>query len=211
MKPRNPSPFRAALALVAIAALAAVSFAPAYAQDAGETAPAAERGARRFHRARGLRGAMRGRMLRHAALRRMHLRTQAAEALALDDAQLRTVAEKAKAAQPIVAEARRERARLLVEARTTLRDATQDRETRKAAVRSLRERARAGRKALGERITPLARDVLATLTPEQRGRLEGFAAAHGRKLDEARLERRVGRWLARPMTADLCEARLGNR
>jgi hypothetical protein len=51
-----------------------------------------------------------------------------------------------------------------------------------------------------QRLLRQARALLATLTPEQRARLE--------KRLEARLERRVARWLSRPGAAERIERKL---
>ena len=130
-------------------------------------------------------------------------RREFVQSLAFTDAQQRTALERSRAAQPIVAEARKELARIAVASRSAEQPSA-GREARRDAVRDLRKRT-------AERLAPLAKDLLATLTPEQRAKIEGFAAARGRKVDDDKLTRRIGRWLARPMTADLLEAKLGTR
>jgi hypothetical protein len=119
------------------------------------------------------------------------------EALGVTPDQQRIALDKARAAQPVVAEARKELAQLRAGTDGT-------RESRRDAVRDLRHRT-------AEKLAPLAKDVIATLTPEQRAKLEGFAAAHGRKFDDAKFAKRVSRWLARPMTVDTLEAKLGTK
>jgi hypothetical protein len=186
------------LAAAALAAVLAADVSPAAAQDGAGGGDRPGR-ARRFHRFRAMQ------KFRHA--QRRHA---VADAMALTADQQRLVAEKSRAAQPIVAEARRETAKVLAQRGTvgTNGDGTkptaEDRAARRAALRDIRTRT-------SEKLAPLAKDVLASLTPEQKAKLEGLAAARGRKLDETKLTRRVGRWLARPMTADLMEAKLGTR
>lgn len=128
-------------------------------------------------------------------------RAEIGRALALTDDQRRVILEKARAAEPIVAQWRRDLAREFVARETTPQA---DRTARRAAHRALREK-------LAADLAPLAKEVVATLTPEQRARLEGFAAARGRKLTDDALVAFVSRMLARPMTVPLLEARLGTR
>jgi len=148
------------------------------------------------------------RLRRHRA----DARGEIARALQLTDDQRRVVLEKARAAEPIVAQGRRDRAKLLVEehearrARTaeSPRPTAEDRAARRTAHRALRDKFAAD-------LAPLAKDVVATLTPEQRARLEGFAAARGRKLTDEALVRWTSRMLSRPMTVPMMEARLATK
>lgn len=182
------------LFLATIALTAVVLAASATDASAGDGARGARPRGARFERGpRG--GSLRDRFRAHRHRRAEMLRT-----LGVTADQQRAALEKARAAQPVVADARRELAKLLVQepaddaARTARRD----------AIRDLRRRT-------GEKLAPLAKDVVASLTPEQRAKLQGFAAARGRTFDEEKFVRRVGRWLARPMTAEVLEARLSTK
>ena len=167
-----------------------------------------ERRAPRLERGRPGGGAARMRFRRHL----MRARGEVARALELTDDQRRVVLEKARAAEPIVAQGRRDRAKLLVAERDARRARTadaprptaEDRAAQRAARRAVREK-------LAADLAPLAKDVVATLTTEQRARLEGFAAAHGRKVTDETLVRRTSRMLARPMTVPMLEARLSSK
>lgn len=113
--------------------------------------------------------------------------------LDLSDAQRELARREADALRP-AAQALREEARAIVAAaRAGVR--TGDRQVAKAeaqeALRELRARARA-------EFTPAGRALVASLTPEQRARIEARLSAHGRTFDEERASERVGRWLARP-------------
>jgi hypothetical protein len=195
------------LAMVTMAAVLGTGAATAAAQDGkgnaeGKGRHGQRQGGRRGQHARGGQG-MRQRGM-HA--RKAQMRRAVAQALALTPEQQRAALEKARAAQPIVAEARKERAKLLAQAQAAATTDTKgaDRTAQRAAMKDLRTRT-------AEKLAPLAKDLVATLTPEQRAKLEGIAAARGRKFDEAKFVRRVSHWLARPMTADMLEAKLGTR
>jgi hypothetical protein len=139
-------------------------------------------------------------------------RREVARALQWTDEQRRVVLEKARAAETIVAQSRRDRAKLLVEEEDARRARTPDGPRPTAEDRSARRTARrALREKLATDLAPLAKDVVATLTPEQRARLEGFAAARGRKLTDDALVRWTSRLLSRPMTVPMLEARLATR
>ena len=190
---------------MALAAALGAGMATAVAGDGADPqpkAPAARdgHGGRRGGLRQGRRAWLRGKI---AHVRKA--RHELTRSLAFTDAQQRTALEKARAAQPILAEARKELARVLVQdeqpaGQTT--DASTQRGAKRDAVRDLRRRT-------AEKQAPLAKDFLATLTPEQRAKIEGFAAARGRKVDDEKLTRRVAHWLARPMTAEVLEAKLG--
>jgi Spy/CpxP family protein refolding chaperone len=128
-------------------------------------------------------------------------RLRAFESLGFSAEQRQLMIGKAKAIAPIVDAARTEARRLvadgLVEARTGDREAIRARV--KEAVRAIR------RDTVG-RIAPLARDVVASLTPEQRAKIAEFAAKRGKTVDDEMLVRRFGRALARPMTLAYLEA-----
>lgn len=110
------------------------------------------------------------------------------------DAQRATALEQARAARPIARAARLEGREIRVEAR---REHPGDREAARATarerIRDLRERTLAS-------LEPLARKVVATLTPDQRKTLEDAARARGKELDAARLEKLVSWLLTRPGT-----------
>jgi len=128
---------------------------------------------------------------------------RAIDALGATDAQKALLLEKARAAQPVVDAARKEAAGTLAKAYETVKaggDRRAAREAARASMRSIRERTRA-------QLEPLARAVLESLTPEQRQKIAGRAAARGGSFDEGRFVRRLGRMLARPMTVALLESR----
>ena len=110
------------------------------------------------------------------------------------DAQRATALEQARAAKPIARAARLEGREIRIEAR---REHPGDREAARATarerIRDLRERTLAS-------LEPLARKVVATLTPDQRKKLEDAARARGKELDAARLEKLVSWLLTRPGT-----------
>ena len=58
------------------------------------------------------------------------------------------------------------------------------------------------------RLQPEVRGLIATLTPEQRARLEQRAQRHGRTIDAARFERRLAYLLSRPGAAARIEKNL---
>jgi len=138
---------------------------------------------------------------RHARKRAGWARLKAFESLGFTAEQRHLMIERARAIAPIVesgkAEARRLIAQALVEAETGDQDAIRAR---------VKESLKALRKGAAEKIAPLARDVVASLTPEQRAKIEAFAAKHGRTVDDDMLVRRFGRALARPMTLAYLEA-----
>ena len=177
------------------AALAAGAAAPAF---AGDDAPGPRAG-----RAAGLRGARRDRFRRAMRQERRDLLAS----LGVTDEQRRTALAKARAAAPIVTSAKDEARRIVAQAwAAAAKDPAGDR-------KALRESVRAQLKALREKtrgqVEPLAKDVVASLTPEQRAKLDDAAAKRGRTVDEARLTRRVARMLSRPMAVPYLEARLG--
>jgi Spy/CpxP family protein refolding chaperone len=121
------------------------------------------------------------------------------------DAQRALVLEKARAAAPIVAGARDEARRIVARAWVAAGEkAGTDRKSIRAGVReemkALRERTRA-------QVEPLARDVAASLTAEQRAKIEAAFAKKGRTLDDAKLTRIAARLISRPMTVAYLEAR----
>jgi hypothetical protein len=154
----------------------------------------------------GRRGALRDRIQNAAGERRDRFLQFLVSLQATDD-QRRLVLEKARAAEPIVTEVRAERRRIVAKAWAA---AAQD---PKADRQSLRTTMRTELQALGEKtrtqLEPLAKDVVAALTEEQRQKLQEAAARHGRSADDAALTRFATRLISRPMTAAYLEARLG--
>ena len=121
------------------------------------------------------------------------------------DAQRATALEEARAARPIARAARLEGREIRVEAR---REHPGDRDAARATAR---ERLRDLRQRTLASLQPLARKVVATLTPDQRKTLEDAARARGKELDAARLEKLVSWLLTRPGTLARLEKGEGNR
>ena len=207
--------FTTATLAAALGAAGTLTAATAVAQDG--TAPRAREGRggalrQEFGRS-GAQGARRFRM-KHRMQRVAAVRQRLAETMQWTPDQQRLALEKARAAQPIVAEARKELARILAQgAPGANTDGTGEagKAAKQTGRKAQRDAVRTLRHATAEKLAPLAKDVVAGLTAEQRAKLEGFAAARGRKLDDGKLTKRISKWLARPMTADLLEARLGTR
>ena len=65
---------------------------------------------------------------------------------------------------------------------------------------NLRERAR-------DQVEPSARSLAATLTSEQRQKVQDFAKAHGANFGEEHFTARLGRLLARPRAVEFQEQR----
>lgn len=181
-------------AVIVAAALAAGAATASFAGD-DSARPRAGRAAR-------LRGARRDRFRRAMRQERRDLLTS----LGVTDEQRRTVLEKARAAAPIVSGAKDEARRIVAQAwAAAAKDPSADR-------KAIRESVRAQLKALRDKtrgqVEPLAKEVVAALTPEQRAKLDAAAAKHGGTVDEARLVRRAARMISRPMAAPYLEARL---
>ncbi len=127
--------------------------------------------------------------------------------LDVTDDQRRLVLEKARAAAPIVETAKDEARRIVAAAwASAAKDPAIDRKALKVATKAglvaLREKTRSS-------IEPLAKEVVASLTPEQRRMVEEAAAKHGRTAGEAKLVKFASRIISRPMTIAYLEARLG--
>jgi Spy/CpxP family protein refolding chaperone len=184
-------------AVIVAAALAAGASAAAFAGD-GERAAAGRHGAGRA-------GARRDRFRK--ALRGMRTeRRDLLASLGATDEQRRTVLEKARAAAPIVSAAKDEARRIVAQAwSAAAKDPSAD---RKALRESVRTQLKALREKTRGQVEPLAKEVVASLTPEQRAKLDAAAAKHGRTVDDARLTRRAARLISRPMTVPYLEARL---
>jgi hypothetical protein len=118
--------------------------------------------------------------------------------LGLTDAQRSLALQQAKSTQPIVEQARRDAAQILVDA-----DAARSRGEKvdvRAELKSLRQ-------ATLTKLEPMAQQVIGSLTPEQHKIIEDASTTRGRTFDEARLVRRTAIALSRPMTAAILEAR----
>jgi hypothetical protein len=123
------------------------------------------------------------------------------------DAQRQVMLDKARAAAPI-AEASRAEARRITAAAWA--KATTDAAADRAALRAEKQsRIKALRARTWPQVEPLAKDVLASFTPEQRQKIADAAAKRGRPIDDARLTKLIGFMLTRPMTVPYLEARLG--
>jgi Spy/CpxP family protein refolding chaperone len=184
---------------IALGLAAALAVGAAASADAGD-------GLRDGNR-RGRRALVRARM-RHAA---QHRRAASIAFLASADVtneQRALVLEKARAAAPILAESRRQARTIVAEAWVAAgaQGAQSDRAAVRAAVREKLKTLRAETKG---RIDVLAKEVVASLTPEQRQKLEARAAKRGRTLDDARLTRFAAALIRRPMTVAYLEARQG--
>jgi hypothetical protein len=190
-----------ALGFVAVLACAAAS---AMAADAtGEAGKdAAKPGAPEEHRA-AQRAAARERM-RQGVQRRRAASMKFLESLKATDEQRALVLEKAKAAAPILAQARRQSRALLLQAAVgkdaSKADRKAARESVKAQIQTIREETRG-------RIDALAREVVASLTCEQRQKLQDLAARHGKTVDDARLTRLAAALISRPATVAHLEGR----
>ena len=122
------------------------------------------------------------------------------------DEQRRVVLEQAKAAAPIVRAAREEARGLIAKAwAAATKDGTID---RKAAREAVKEQLKALRERTRAQVEPMAKQVVATLTPEQRATIQAHAAKHGRTVDDAKLAKFAAHLITRPMTAAYLEARL---
>jgi len=155
----------------------------------------------------GRRAAMRGRV--HRAVK--HRRAASIAFLAspeVTNEQRALVLEKARAAAPILADARRQARTIVAEAWAS---ATADgaKPDRRAIRASVKDKLKTLRTETRGRIEVLAKEVVASLTPEQRQKLEAVAAKRGRTIDEARLTRFAMALISRPMTVAYLEARQG--
>ena len=123
--------------------------------------------------------------------------------LGITDEQRALVLAKAREAAPIVAGARDEVRRAVARAWASAGSGADRKAVRtsvKAEIQAIRERARG-------QIEPLAREVVTSLTPEQRRKLEEAVSRRGKTLDDAKLTRFAARLISRPMTVPFLEAR----
>lgn len=207
------------LAGAAAVAAAVVMSVASHAQDAGPQ-PAKERDGRgrrgamieRFRE----RGGRLGAFMKHRGARKARMSAFRDE-MQVTDAQRQLFVEKARAAQPALEAARKDIAAAIVTARAAfaaekakLSSTTPapDAAARKAAFEAIRAPVKAAREKAEAALAPFAKDLVAALSPEQRARMEGFAAGRGRKLDDARLQRAAMRMLRNPMALAIAEAEL---
>ena len=128
--------------------------------------------------------------------------------LQFTDAQRQVMLDKARAAAPIVEAARAEGRRIVAQAwaQAAKDGATVDRAALRAQVKTQLQALRA---KTWPQIEPLAKDVVATLTPEQRQKFQDAAAKRGKTIDDAKLAKFAGFLITRPMAVPYLEARLG--
>ncbi len=198
-------------AAVAIPALATAGEGEGEGGKAGQGPGAGARGAgarlERFRRGERFRtaGAM------HA--RRERVRATVDRVLALSDDQAKTALQAAEAAGKLRAETRAKAAAILLEAHRASTAAVSgtdvpkvDRSAERAkvreALRALRDEHRRGLAAIGKGLS-------ASLTPEQRAKIEEKAKSRGRTVDEERLALFLGRRVSHPWAEALLKARLG--
>src|SRR5262245_24873469 len=108
----------------------------------------------------------------------------------LTPAQRSAVRAEVKRAVPQLQELRARARQLIREARAQGRMTPESRQALRDSLRSLRDEARRD-------LLPSARTILASLTPEQRARIEAAAKARGLSLTEAQLEERMAARLQR--------------
>jgi len=126
--------------------------------------------------------------------------------LQFTDAQRHTMLDKARAAAPIVEGAKAEARRIVAAAWAKSGDAKPDRQAIRAEVKTQIQALRA---KTWPQIEPLAKEVVATLTPEQRQKIEAAAGKRGKTVDDEKLTKLMGRLISRPMAVPYLEARLG--
>jgi Spy/CpxP family protein refolding chaperone len=125
--------------------------------------------------------------------------------LAPTDEQRQLLVEKARAAATIVKSAQEETRRIVNAslAATTKDGSKPDRKAARAAVKQklvqVRDHARS-------QLEPLARDVVASLTPEQRTKLQSTAGKRGKSVNDAQLVRLAAIAISRPAAVKLLEA-----
>ncbi len=109
----------------------------------------------------------------------------------------------ARSVQPAVEATRSEARKIVADARAANPTAASAaiRQTVLEQIKNLHESMRA-------QVEPSARALAATLTPEQRQKLQDFAMAHGTSFDENRFSARLGRLLARQRAVEFLERRL---
>jgi len=126
--------------------------------------------------------------------------------LQLTDTQRQVMLDKARAAAPIVEGSKAEARKLVAAAWAKAGDANVDKKAIRADVKTQLQALRA---KTWPQIEPLAKDVVASLTPEQRQKIDAAAGKRGKTVDDAKLTQLMGRLISRPMTVSYLEARLG--
>jgi len=180
-----------------VLALAALFFAGSTAfaalQEGRREAPGGQRSEQGERRDRdGARRHKHGRRHQRARQRREGLRERVREQLGITDEQRAAGRGVARELAPI-AEETRTKAREIVERARDLRDAG-DREGAKAI---LRDELRPLLQSTRERMVPLTRPLIDSLTPEQRGKIDRFLERRGRSFDADRAAGRLGWRLSR--------------
>jgi len=166
------------------------------------TAPSAFAGGGKHAGKKAARAAQTGAQAGHQKRRNM---TEFLASLAPSDEQRALVLAKAREAAPIVTAARDEARRTVARAwAAAAKDGKTDRKAVRASVKADIQAIRT--KARGQ-IEPLAREVVASLTPEQRQKFSDALSKHGRTADDAKLTRFTTRLISRPMTVSYLEAR----
>jgi hypothetical protein len=126
--------------------------------------------------------------------------------LQFTDAQRQTMLDKARAAAPIVQSAKAEARKIIAAAWAKAGDANVDKKAIRADVKTQLQALRA---KTWPQIEPLAKDVVASLTPEQRQKFTEAASKRGKTVDDEKLTKIMGRLISRPMAVPYLEARLG--
>lgn len=179
------------LALAALVFVGSTAFAAV--QEGRREAPGGQRSEQGARRDRdGARRHKHGRRHQRAGERREGLRERVREHLGITEEQRNAGRNVARQLAPIADEARA-KAREIVERARGLRDAG-DREGAKAV---LRDELRPLLQSTRERMVPLTRPLIDSLSPEQRGKIEGFLERRGRSFDEDRAAARLGWRLSR--------------
>jgi hypothetical protein len=136
----------------------------------------------------------------HARMeRRAHVRAFLRE-LGFTDTQKAQALQAARTVQP-VAEAARAQARQIVQAAR----AANPTGSREAIRASVKDQLKAVRENAAAQILPSGRALLASLTPDQRARIQAALTKHGKTFDEERVARRLGFLLARPRAVQFLE------
>lgn len=129
----------------------------------------------------------------HARIeRRAHIR-ELVRSMGFSDTQKAQALQAARTVQPIAQAARAEAQQIVQTARKN--DPTGTRAEIRAAVK---DQIKAVRERAASQILPSGRALLASLTPEQRAKIQERLAKHGKTFDEEKVARRLGFLLSRP-------------
>jgi Spy/CpxP family protein refolding chaperone len=126
--------------------------------------------------------------------------------MGFSDTQKAQALQAARTVQPIAEGARAEAKQIVQAARKA--DPTGTREQIRAAVK---DQIKAVRERAASQILPSGRALLASLTPEQRAKIQERLAKHGKTFDEEKVARRLGFLLSRPGAVKFLESRTGPR